>query len=34
MEKNKFFVKLVFSALMELPHQGNGLEQAVLTGIV
>jgi hypothetical protein len=35
MEKNKFCVKLVFSALTELdPRQGNDLEQVVLTRIV
>jgi regulator of RNase E activity RraA len=34
MEKNKFCVKLAFSALMELPRQGNDLEQVALTGIV
>jgi hypothetical protein len=33
-EKNKFCVKLVFSALMGLLRQGNDLGQVVLTGIV
>jgi hypothetical protein len=34
MEKNKFCVKPVYSALMELPRQGNDLERVDLTGIV